>query len=141
MRIKLFIMFFIFMLLVGTSKVLADTLSYDDFECNGFNCGTEWNNDWVNTGTVEITTLSSPQGTYMLRTSNGGVATRNYDNTDNTNTKISFWATASSLENGDYCRYYYYDGTTYNQLLELTNGQDTGTLQFYTFNKFMLLTF
>ncbi len=121
-----------FLLLINIA--LAETISYDDFECNGFGCGTGWNNNWTITGAVAITTLSAPQGVYMLRGQNGGIATRNFDNSEYSQTTISFWATATSLEATDYCRYYYYDGTNYIQLLQIADGQDTGTLQYYTYN-------
>lgn len=122
------------MIIILAAPVLAETITYDDFECNGFGCGTGWNNNWTISGSAALTTLSSPQGIYMLRGVGGSIATRNFDNSEYTNNKISFWATASSLESGDYCRYYYYDGTTYTQLLQLADGQDSGVLQFYTYN-------
>ena len=129
------IIFFIFILIISSSFVLGqEVIGNDDFECEGFNCGTGWNNDWDISGTCSMTTLSSPQGDYMMRGTGNCIATRNYNNLDYGSSKISFWATATSLENGEYCRYYYYDGSNYQELLTLTNGQDDGDLRYYEYD-------
>lgn len=106
----------------------------DDFECNGFGCGTGWLGGWATSGTCEITTLSNPNDAYQMRGHETCDATRYFDGSHSSKINISFYATASSLENGDYCRYYYYDGTQYHELLALTNGDDDGTLDYYEFD-------
>jgi len=50
------------------------------------------------------------------------------------NSNVSFWATAQSLEGGDFCYYYYYNGTGYTQLLSLTDGDDDTTHDFYQYD-------
>ncbi len=111
----------------------AAIISSDDFECGGFSCGSGWGGAWSYTGTCEITGLGGALGNYHLRGQAGCDATRNFNNAVYANSNVSFWATAQSLEDGDFCYYYYYNGTGYTQLLSLTNGDDDATHDFYRF--------
>lgn len=106
----------------------------DDFECNGFGCGSGWTGGWATSGDCEITTLSNPIDAYHFRGQSGCDATRYFDASHSSTINVSFYATATSLENGDYCRYYYYDGATNHELLSLTNGDDDGTHDYYEFD-------
>ena len=130
---KFFFITLLFFLIV--LFVRADTqISTDDFECNAFNCGTGWNGAWSYTGSCEITTLATPLDTYHMRGQSACDATRNFDDSIYSEVNITFYATATSLEAGEFCRYYYYDGTTYHELLALTNGDDDGSHDYYNFN-------
>lgn len=99
-------------------------LSYDGFECGGFNCGTGWLNDWQYTGGTDITATNDPIGTYHMRLENGEIAYRNVSTSGITTCNASFYIKAQSLEAGDYCRYYWYNGTSLTLIDELTDGED-----------------
>jgi len=58
---------------------------------------------------------------------------RTFDTTGCFQGNISFWAKANSLEAGDDCRYYYYNGSSYTEILTLSNGDDDNTYRFYSF--------
>ncbi len=120
-------------MLLLLSSVVALELK-DDFECNGFGCGTGWKGGWATSGDCIVTTLSNPLDAYHLRGENGCDATRYFDASHSSWVNISFYATATSLENGDYCRYYYYDGTSNHELLALTDGDDDGNHDYYEFD-------
>ena len=122
------------LLLISISVALANDIAYDDFETGTFSGGTGWNNAWTYSGDCVVTGLSSPIGSYHMRGQSGCDAVRNFDDNTYSEVFVSFYATATSLENGEYCRYYYYDGTTYHELMSLTNGDDDGTHDYYSFN-------
>lgn len=114
------------------TQIQPNTLiASDNFECQGFNCGKGWNNIWSYTGTCEITTRGNPIDRYQMRGLKGCDAIRTVDTTGFTNVNISFYATATSLENNEYCRYYYFDGKTNHEILSLTNGRDDGKPKLY----------
>ncbi len=123
----------ILLILLSVSSVVALEIK-DDFECNGFGCGTGWKGGWATSGDCIITTLSNPLDAYHFRGENGCDATRYFDASHSSWVNLSFYATATSLENGDYCRYYYYDGATNHELLALTNGDDDGNHDYYEFD-------
>lgn len=127
----LFLGFILFLFTMGTSTALEIS---DDFECGGTGCGTGWTGGWATTGTCEITTLGNPLDIYHLRGQEGCDAIRYFDASHSENINISFYATASSLESGEYCRYYYFDGTANHELLALTDGDDDGVHDFYEFD-------
>ena len=118
------------MMLTMIGLVSAAQLSFDDFETDSFSGGTGWVGAWAYTGNCEITSLSNPIDSYMMRGSADCSATRIVDTSSYQNVKVSFYATASSLENADHCKYFF-DGI---ELLDLGNGDDTGTLLYYEYN-------
>ncbi len=127
------LLLFIAAIILFSSLVSAQTqIATDDFECNDFSCGKGWNNIWSYTGRCEITTFGNPLGKYQMRGLSGCDAIRNVDTTGFTAVNVSFYATATSLENDEYCRYYYFDGKTNHEIVTLTNGQDDGKPDLYT---------
>ncbi len=131
---KLYIITILTMLLL-VSAVSAETqIASDDFECNGFSCGTGWNGAWTQGIGCEISTLASPLDLYQARCDDGYDMVRTFDNAAYNDVNVSFYATAASLEVADTCIYYYYDGSTYTELLTLANGDDDGSLDFYSYN-------
>jgi hypothetical protein len=129
---KIFILFLCSLFLLPS--VFGSSISSDDFECDGFNCGSGWNGAWAYSGTCEIVGVSSPIGSYHMRGVSGCNAMRQFDDSGYDEVLVSFYATASSLENGDYCYYYYNDGSSDHLLLTLTNGDDDGIHDYYEFD-------
>jgi hypothetical protein len=116
---------------IGASQVEIAT---ETFESNTWTGGTGWSAGWTRTGNCIITTLSNPINTYQMRGDTSCIATRNFDDSGFSDATVSFYATATSLEAGEYCRYYYYNGATYSQLLQLADGVDDGTPDLYSYN-------
>ena len=128
---KRLVIFIIALLLIPVAFALEIE---DDFECNGFGCGTGWTGGWATSGGCEIVTLANPIDAYHLRGVSGCDATRYFDASHSSFVNVSFYATATSLESGDYCRYYYFDGISNHELLALTNGDDDGTHDYYEYD-------
>lgn len=129
------IVFFILLLVSVLNLVNAQQqIAQDDFESNTFSGGIGWNGAWSYSGVCEITGLGNPLGNYHMRGDEECDAVRNFDDSSYNIVNVTFYATATSLENGEYCRYYYYDGTSYHELLSLTNGDDDGEHDYYNFN-------
>jgi len=109
----------------------------DDFECNALNCNSaEWTSNWtVTSATCNIQTQNALD-TYNLRGVGGCDTYRSFDADPNVyeEVEVSFYATAQSLESADHCYYYYYNGTGYNLLLTLNNGDDDTTHDYYAYN-------
>jgi len=120
----------IIMLVMISSMVLAVDIATDDFESNSFSGGTGWTGAWSYTGDCEVSTLSNPIDTYHMRGDSACDATRVVDTSTYQNVKVSFYATATSLETSDHCLYYYDDIL----LLDLGNGDDDGSHDYYEFN-------
>lgn len=133
---KIFLLPFVLIFLINF--VYAVTISTDDFECNGFNCGSGWSGAWAYSGDCIVTGLGTPIGAYHMRgqedASGTCIADRNFDNSGYTLSNISFWAKSEVLEAGDYCRYYYNNGSNYFLLLEMTDGQDDGIYKEYNYS-------
>jgi len=130
---KLFIISILSMLLLVSFVFGVTQVSYDNFECGALNCGSGWNGAWSYSGTCEVESQNAI-GSWNMRGVSGCDATRYFDNSAYNDVTVSFYATARSLENGEYCRYYYYDGTTNHELLVLGNGDDDNTHDFYSYN-------
>jgi hypothetical protein len=128
-----YIIYLITFILLMAMASAATQIATDNFECNGFNCGTGWLGAWSYTGTCEITTLTSPIGVYQMRGVSGCNALRTIDNTNYQKVNVSFYATATSLEAGDTCAYYYYNGTHNRLLFTINDVQDTGVQTKYNF--------
>ena len=111
-----------------------ELISSDDFECNGFNCGSGWSGAWSFSGGCEITGLGGALGSFHMRGDAGCDAERNFDASSYNVVNLTFYATAQSLEDGEFCYYYYYNGLEYTQLLSLTNGDDDITHDYYEFD-------
>jgi|GEM_PF-2526739 len=131
---SLSLFFMIFLALFLINLVSATDISTDNFECGGFSCGSGWSGSWSYSGTCEITSLGGAIGSYHLRGQEGCDATRNFNSASYAQSNVSFWATAQSLEAGDFCYYYYYNGTGYTQLLSLTDGDDDTTHDYYEYD-------
>ena len=125
---------YICLLLLLMSFVSAIDISSDDFECQAFSCGTGWVDDWSYTGSCEITDAYNPIDTYHMRGVSSCIVDRNFDDTGYSEVFVSFYATATSLETVDTCKYYYYDGSSYHLLLTLVNGDDDGNHDYYEFD-------
>jgi len=128
---KLFLYLILVVLMINLASALQ--VSYDDFESDSFSGGLGWTGAWDYSNDCVITNLSNPIGNYQMR---GDVCDviRYVDSSYYQNVQVSFYATATSLEDGDYCYYYYFDGTSYSELLTLINGDDDGVLDYYSFN-------
>ena len=98
---------FLMGMILLTASVLGVDIANDDFECGSTNCGTWLNNIWSYTGTCIATSLGNPLDTYHMRGSASCDVVRNMDTTGYGQVNVTFYATASSLEAGDFCRYYY----------------------------------
>jgi len=126
----LFILFFA--LFIG--QVSAAQISNDNFECDGFNCGSGWNGAWSTTGGCSIETLGQPLGTYHMRGVSSCDASRSFDNSAYSKSNVSFYASADSLESGEFCRYYYYNGTSYIEIFYIADGQDETPHTYHEFD-------
>lgn len=130
--IQLLIGLFVF-LLIGSIVYGETQIAYDDFECNGFNCGSGWNGAWTYSGSCIITGTNALNN-YNMRGTSSCSAIKTTDTTGYSEVNVSFYLTAGSLENNEYCYVYYNDGTTDHLLQSITNGDDDNTHNFYTFN-------
>jgi len=110
----------------------ATQIATDNFECGAFNCGSGWTSAWQYTGTCTLVSTNA-FGSYNMRGYSNCDATKHLDTTGFTSVNVSFYATAGSLESGEYCRYYYFDGTTNRELLALTDGKDDNVHDYYNF--------
>jgi len=113
----------------------SNVTAWDDWECNDWNCGSGWKQDWFHTPFCDITTANSPRDSYHLRNSaTGGCDANRKINISNCTTGyLTFWAKATSLEAGDDCRYYYKNDTDAIELLTLSNGDDDNIYRYYSY--------
>lgn len=132
-KVVVFFFMFIFWLSL-TSGISAVEISVDTFECGSFSCGTGWVGAWSYTGACAITSLGGALGSYHMRGEAGCDAYREFDSSSYAQLNVTFWATAQSLESGEHCYYSYYNGSDYIQLLDLTDGDDDSTHDFYSFD-------
>jgi hypothetical protein len=118
-----------------STGINVTTVAYDNFECNGFNCGSGWNAAWSYSGGCSIISTGSPFGTYHMRGQSACDVIRRFNDKDYNNVTISFYAKSASLEATEYCRYYYYyDGSTYTELMSMTDGADDDVYRFYSYD-------
>jgi hypothetical protein len=121
-----------------TIPISVNTTAWDNFECDGLNCGSGWVNNWSTSGACEVRSDGSPIGNYHMRCSYTGAlgqgnASRGINLSTCATGQLSFWAKAQGLEVGDFCRYQYWNGTALAELLSITNPNDDNTYRFYSF--------
>lgn len=122
-----------------TIPTVMNITAQDDFESGDFSGGSGWNAVWVETGNCDVTSADDPRGSYHLRGSRPGeddndcYAYRSFNNTACSTGYLTFWAKAYSLESGDDCNYQYYDGSSYNTVLVLDDGDDDDTYRYYSY--------
>ena len=125
-------------IILAIQIVSAVQIATDDFECNGFSCGSGWNSAWSTSGDCVVTDIGIPRGAFHMRgqedASGSCIADRNFDNSAYNLANVSFWAKADVLEDGDFCRYYYFNGAGYTQLLEIANGGDDNIYRQYNYS-------
>lgn len=112
----------------------------DDWECDGYDCGSGWNGDWRDIeDACFVDSGDNPRGSYHLEADAGAESGpqcdiyREFDSDVGGPVYVTFWAKADSLEGNDDCRYYYYDGSSYNEILTISNPGDDDTYRFYSF--------
>ena len=107
----------------------GDTIASDDFE-NGTGGGSGWNGSWSLSGQSIIVTNSSNSvdGTHHLRLrSANGLATRYVDMSGVSNGRLQFWWRANSFESGEEAYVRVNDGSGWNTIMTVVNGQDTNS--------------
>lgn len=125
------------------SIILNETnISYDGFECGGFNCGYGWlNSSWDTSGSIIITTDNNPIGTYHTRLRNANaymdryfnMSADEYNNYDDV--KLEFSVKTRGWENSDYGDVNVYDAYgDYHTIREWWNGEDDNIYRTYSFN-------
>src|SRR3989344_5852255 len=132
------VLLFLGMFMIMATFGDATTISTDDFECGGFSCGSGWGGAWSISGDCIVTSLDTPRGGFHMRGQEDAtgtcIADRNFNNVAYGSSNVSFWAKSDVLETGDFCRYYYYNGTNYLLLLEMANGDDDNVYKNYSFD-------
>lgn len=117
------------------------TLAYDDLEEGNDEGGLFWSGSWYrsNDTSCSISTSDGPFGSYHIIAYEpvGGddCNTHREANLSGEHDRVymTFYAKADSLETGNYCKYYYYNGTDYFQVMNLTEGDDDDSYRFYSF--------
>lgn len=111
-----------------------DQIAFDNFETGDLIGGNGFTDVWRHTGTCDIKTNQNPYGTYHLQGKNLCDINRTFDSTGHSEAAITFSAKSKSLENGEFCRWYYYDGTIYNQIYMEQDGDDNNIYTNHSFN-------
>jgi hypothetical protein len=111
-------------------------VAYDGFSSGDLGSGYGWTNIWIpSAGTCEVTTAGTPFGTYHFKSQSGCDISRELDTGSACSLiNVSFWAKAASLEAGEYCRFYYGNGSAYFGLLNITDGGDDDTYRKYSYS-------
>ncbi len=134
-KFNVFLIIFVSLFLIQIASAVQ--LGVDDFECNGFNCGSGWNGAWSISGDCIVTNLDVPRGSFHMRGQQDAtgtcIADRKFNNSPYGFTNLTFWAKTNVLESGDFCRYYYDNGVDLTLLLELTDPPDDDTYRQYSF--------
>jgi len=109
----------------------------DNFESGTTSGGIGWSeSQWQNfTSACKIASTGGPRGVFHLEADGpiGCDTHRSFDSSDCDNLGyITFWAKSAGLEAGDECHYRYYNGTSYRDILNYTNGQDDNLYRYYS---------
>jgi hypothetical protein len=116
-----------------------EEVAFDGFSSGDYGAGYGWNNIWIpDSGVCEVTSLGTPGtpfGAYHLRSQSGCDISRKLNTGSSCSLiNVSFWAKASSLEAGEYCRYSYGNGSVYFGLLNITDGGDDDIYRKYSYS-------
>ena len=115
----------IFLLLVLTllsSKGNAQNiLAYDGFECNGFDCGYGWIDNWNYTDDCFIINNNTPIGNYHLKGNGTDFTLKRVIDLSNITgiIVVNFSAKVKNLETPEVCEYNYFDGLNKRNLVKL----------------------
>ncbi len=97
----------------------------DGFE-DGLSGGLGWSDDWSLSGASALTTTGSPYAgsSHLGLTGSDGSAVRTADLSGNTNLHLHLQWKANSFETGETAVIEFYDGTSWNTVLTISDGQD-----------------
>src|SRR4029079_5417694 len=93
-----------------------------NFGSNSISGGTGWGGNWSFTGNASIVSSGTPNGTYHLQlTSNNGVASRAANLSGVTTARLAFNWKANSFEAGETAVVEIYDGTSWINVLTISD--------------------
>ena len=110
----------------GNNYGWSHQLAQDGFEIGSTSGGTGWGGNWTLTGNASIVSTSTPKtGTYHLQlTGNNGVASRAVSLSGVTSATLSFDWKANSFEAGETAVVEIYNGTSWVNVMTISDGQD-----------------
>lgn len=79
-------------------------VSYDDVECNDYDCGTGWLDDWITTSTTywDVITDNPYLGTYHFEASNDFNAYRTFNASGYESIMVEFYSACRDIDNNEY---------------------------------------